>query len=70
MYNSNDITYPLISWYKLYKRDLPWRRDFNHANTPYNILVSEFNHEHQVCINGLEIKCKNMVRDKTLYNRL
>jgi nucleoside-diphosphate-sugar epimerase len=34
------------------------------------ILVSEFNHEHQVCINGLEIKCKNMVRDKTLYNRL
>ncbi len=42
MYNSNDITYPLISWYKLYKRDLPWRRDFNHANTPYNILVSEF----------------------------
>ena len=42
MYNSNDITYPLISWYKLYKRDLPWRREFNHANTPYNILVSEF----------------------------
>lgn len=42
MYNSNDITYPLISWYKTYKRDLPWRREFNHVNTPYKILVSEF----------------------------
>lgn len=34
------------------------------------ILVTEFNHEHKVSINGLEIKSKNMVYDKTLYDRL
>ncbi len=42
MYKPNDITYPLISWYKSNKRDLPWRNDFNHKNSPYKILVSEF----------------------------
>ena len=34
------------------------------------ILGSEFNHEHKVSINGLEIKSKNMVRQNTLYERL
>ncbi len=42
MYKPNDITYPLISWYKSNKRDLPWRYGFNHKNSPYRILVSEF----------------------------
>ena len=42
MYKPNDITYPLISWYKSNKRDLPWRNTFNHENSPYEILVSEF----------------------------
>jgi A/G-specific adenine glycosylase len=42
MYNLNDITYPLISWYKTNKRDLPWRKRFDHIDTPYKILVSEF----------------------------
>ena len=42
MYKPNDITYPLISWYKSNKRNLPWRNAFNHENAPYQILVSEF----------------------------
>ena len=42
MYKPNDITYPLISWYKSNKRNLPWRNAFNHENAPYRILVSEF----------------------------
>jgi len=42
MYKPNDITYPLISWYKSNKRDLPWRRDYNDKNSPYFVLVSEF----------------------------
>ena len=42
MYKPNDITYPLISWYKSNKRNLPWRNAFNHENGPYQILVSEF----------------------------
>ena len=42
MYKPNDITYPLILWYKSNKRNLPWRNAFNHENAPYQILVSEF----------------------------
>ena len=42
MYKPNDITYPLISWYKSNKRDLPWRSDYNDKNSPYFVLVSEF----------------------------
>ena len=42
MYKPNDITYPLISWYKSNKRNLPWRNAFDHENAPYQILVSEF----------------------------
>ena len=32
-----DISRPLLDWYKLHKRDLPWRRDA----TPYRVWVSE-----------------------------
>ena len=32
-----DFSRPLLDWYKLHKRDLPWRRDV----TPYRVWVSE-----------------------------
>ena len=32
-----DFSRPLLDWYKLHKRDLPWRRD----PTPYRVWVSE-----------------------------
>ena len=32
-----DLSRPLLDWYKLHKRDLPWRRD----PTPYRVWVSE-----------------------------
>ena len=32
-----DFSRPLLDWYKMHKRDLPWRRDV----TPYRVWVSE-----------------------------
>jgi A/G-specific adenine glycosylase len=34
-----DLTAPLIRWYRLSARDLPWRRE---GFTPWGVLVSEF----------------------------
>ena len=38
----NSIKYPLLSWYDLNKRDLPWRSNINGKYLdPYKVLVSE-----------------------------
>lgn len=36
-FNTSQFQYDLLSWYKEYKRDLPWRKD----QDPYKIWVSE-----------------------------
>ncbi|MBQ8894173.1 MAG: A/G-specific adenine glycosylase [Clostridia bacterium] len=33
----NEIVIPLLTWYRIYRRDLPWRHD----PTPYRVWVSE-----------------------------